>query len=90
MKIIKPKSFQEHWNYQHTNPPAPFNPEFISWARDVSSIATANCMRNGIYEKYDRITIAAIRLKEYDRLMSLGKPSAFDVDSAKQYIYENS
>ena len=74
--------FTEH----HMNPPAPFNPDFIPWAKDVSTLTTYQCHLDGVSD----LPIAervSLRRAKYDALMLLGKPLKSDVLRATAYIY---
>lgn len=85
MKKVKPSL--AIFEYLHDNPPPPFNPLAIPYARDVATIATANCHKIGVYKNPSLHERAAIRMKEYERLMKLGKPLKSEVISAKDYLY---
>ena len=71
---------------QHMNPPAPFNPDFIPWAKDVSILTTYQCYLDGVYD-LPIPEIISLRRAKYDALMLLGKPLKSDVLRAADYIY---
>ena len=75
------------FTYAHNNPPPPFNPDYLFYAKDVSTIATANCHKQGLYDNPNQKERAAARKTEYNRLIALGKPSRNDVHTATQYLY---
>lgn len=75
------------FGFQHENPPAPFNPEYIPYAKDVRVLTVANCYKNGVYKIDNPKERARLWRVEYDRLMLLGKPSTVDVRNARDYIY---
>ena len=71
---------------QHMNPPSPFNPNFIPWAKDVSTLATYQCYLDGVYD-LPIVERVSLRRAKYNELMLLGKPLQSDVIRAKDYIY---
>ena len=74
------------FEYEHNNPPAPFNPDYVEWASDVSTITTYQCYLEGVYDlpQLERIKL---RREKYNTLMLLGKPKKADVKKAVDYMY---
>lgn len=46
------KAYLGMFDYQHRNPPAPFNPDFKPYASKALSIAVSQLEEEGFYEKY--------------------------------------
>jgi len=58
------------FEYEHANPPPPFNPEYKSYAKQISMDATRYMEDNGYYDaEYTREEIASIRKEVYNKLM---------------------
>lgn len=88
MKTVNRSSIPELFEYHHNRPPPAFNPEFIPWANDVSTLCTHQCYIRGVYDNPSREDRASQRRVIYDELMLLGKPNANDVKQARKYIYD--
>lgn len=49
------KNYQKvvnHFDYQHNNPPAPFNPAYRTYAKEVSREVVAELESEGWYDNY--------------------------------------
>lgn len=75
------------FTFQHNNPPQPFKPLYIEYAKDVRTLATYDCCVNGVYDNPDKSYRAMEWRKYYDARMKKGKPYSHDVKVAKDYIY---
>ena len=84
--MINPQYTGSMFDYYHNNVPKGFNPDYIPYAKDVSTITTHYCYLAGIYELPQEDRIAPRRVI-YERLTALGRPSKADVMKAQEYIY---
>jgi len=76
------------FTYWHENPPPAFNPDYIEWAKDISTLATYDCEINNVYISTDMDYRKSEWRKYYDARMKQGKPSKLLVKKAKEYLYE--
>lgn len=83
------ENLDKHFEKLHNMDIKGFNPDYIPYAVDVSTIVTYNLHKEGFYKNFtlkERQESNKPKL-EYDRLMKLGKPDPNLVKIAKEYLY---
>lgn len=78
------KSVPEEFEYQHNNPPPPFNPSYIKGAEMKNAIVTSDLHRREFYLKHTREECSIEWRRVYD-LTPI--PTIMEYKKASEYLY---